>query len=120
MCKWNGEAIDHLLLHCPIARELWNIVCSLFEVHWVMLHGVVEVELLASWSDNFNRHKSSVVWSMIHHCLIWGIWREKLPRNFIPMNNIGKTESMYHVWEVKINNSKNYQANQNHCHYYKK
>ena len=76
MRKWNGEATDHLLLHCPIARELWNIVCSLFEVHWVMLHGVVEVELLASWSDNFNRHKSSVIWSMIHHCLIWGIWRE--------------------------------------------
>ena len=59
MRKWNGEAIDHLLLHCPIARELWNIACSLFEVHWVMLHGVVEVELLASWSNNFNRQKFS-------------------------------------------------------------
>ena len=77
MHKWNGEAIDHLLLHCPVARELWNIVSSLFEVHWVMLHGAVEVELLASWSDNFNRHRSTVIWSMIHHCLIWGIWRER-------------------------------------------
>ena len=34
------------------------------------------------------------------------------------MNNIGKTESMYHVREVNINNGKN-QANQNHCYYYK-
>ena len=53
------------------------MVCSLFEVHCVVLHGVVEVELLASWSDNFNRHRSTVIWSMIHHCLIWGIWRER-------------------------------------------
>ena len=36
MCKQNGETIDHLLIHYPIARELWNTACSLFGVHWVM------------------------------------------------------------------------------------
>ena len=36
MCMLNGETIDHLLIHYPMARELWNMVCSLFGVHWVM------------------------------------------------------------------------------------
>ena len=30
MCKQNGETIDHLLIHGPIAQELSNMVCSLF------------------------------------------------------------------------------------------
>lgn len=42
------------------------MVCSLFEVHWVILHGVAEVELLASWSDNFNRHRSKYEPSLPH------------------------------------------------------
>jgi hypothetical protein len=27
MCKHSGESIDHLLLHCDVAIELWNMVC---------------------------------------------------------------------------------------------
>ena len=30
MCKCNGESIDHLFLHCPIAMDLWAMVFSLF------------------------------------------------------------------------------------------
>ena len=26
MCKGNGELVGHLLLHCPIAYELWTMV----------------------------------------------------------------------------------------------
>jgi len=26
MCKGSGESVDHLLLHCPIAIELWSMV----------------------------------------------------------------------------------------------
>ena len=25
MCKSNGESIDHLFLHCPVAMDLWSI-----------------------------------------------------------------------------------------------
>ena len=32
MCKRDEETIDHFLLHCPIARELWDMVFSLFEI----------------------------------------------------------------------------------------
>ena len=49
--KWNGETIDHLLLHYLVSQELWNMVCTLFGVHWVMLRSVLE--LIASWSGKF-------------------------------------------------------------------
>ena len=64
VCKRNGETIDHLLLHCPVSQELWNMLFTIwgrvglffnktfhylsqkkknFEVHWVMPHSVVEL-----------------------------------------------------------------------------
>ena len=33
MCKRNRETIKHLLIHCPVAQELWNMMCSLFGVY---------------------------------------------------------------------------------------
>ena len=35
MCKCNGESVDHLFLHCPVAMDLWSIVFGLFGVSWV-------------------------------------------------------------------------------------
>ncbi|GFZ09197.1 hypothetical protein Acr_20g0010050 [Actinidia rufa] len=32
----NAESVDHLLLHCKLASELWNEVFSIFGVKWVM------------------------------------------------------------------------------------
>ena len=53
MSKRAGVTVDHLLIHCPIAWELWTTVFSLFGVSWVMLKGVVD--LLASWQGKFGR-----------------------------------------------------------------
>jgi hypothetical protein len=36
MCKKSGESTVHLLLHCEVAMEVWNMVCQLFGVMWVM------------------------------------------------------------------------------------
>ena len=47
MCKSCGELVDHLLLHCPIACELWSLVFCLLGIHWVMTHKVIE--LFESW-----------------------------------------------------------------------
>lgn len=33
MHKCNGESVDHPLLHCPIASDLWSMVLGLFGVY---------------------------------------------------------------------------------------
>ena len=71
--------MDHLLLHCTVARELWTMVFSLFGVNWVMLKGIME--LLASWKGNFNMGNNVGIWG-ISHCLMWGIWWEQNAQTF--------------------------------------
>jgi hypothetical protein len=46
MCKMNGETVDHLL-HCEVARVLWNAIFSCFTLYWVMPLRVVD--LFACW-----------------------------------------------------------------------
>ncbi len=36
MCKHNGESVDHVLLDCRLAREMWSLEFTLFGVQWVM------------------------------------------------------------------------------------
>ena len=80
MCKSCGESLDHLLLHCPIACELWSLVFYMFGIHWVMPHKVIE--LFESWQGKFGRHCNIDFWRLVPHCLIWCIWRERNARSF--------------------------------------
>ena len=36
LCKFDGESIDHLLLHCEIVCSLWHAIFSWFGLSWVM------------------------------------------------------------------------------------
>lgn len=63
MCKADGESIDHLFLHCPMAYDLWSFVFSLFRVHWVMPSKVLD--LLACWQGIFGQLWSSEIWAAI-------------------------------------------------------
>ena len=47
MCQADGETIDHLFLHCPVAREMWAAVFNLYGMSWVMPRRVID--LLACW-----------------------------------------------------------------------
>jgi hypothetical protein len=29
MCKKSGKSIDHLMIHCEVARELWSFILNL-------------------------------------------------------------------------------------------
>ena len=80
MCKRNGESVDHLLIHCPIAFDLWSMVFTLFGIHWVMPKTVVD--LLACWQGKLGRHRNSAIWTAVPHCLMWCIWRERNNRHF--------------------------------------
>lgn len=46
MCKRSGESIDHLLLHCEMAQDLWSALFTLFDFTWVMLERVIAISLL--------------------------------------------------------------------------
>ena len=78
LCKEDGETIDHLFLHCKVARELWNSVFNLFGVAWVMPRKVVE--LLWCWQGSLGRHRE--IWKATPHCLMWCLWRERNARTF--------------------------------------
>ena len=71
MCKRCGESVDHLLLHCPIAYEMWSMIFCLFGICWVMPQRVVD--LLDCWTCNFRRHHNIVIWRFVPHYLMWCI-----------------------------------------------
>jgi hypothetical protein len=47
MCKKSGEFIDHFLIHCVVAKELWSSILNLFGVDWVMPRSVRD--LMVCW-----------------------------------------------------------------------
>jgi len=79
MCKMNGESVDHILLHCEVARALWNTIFSRFSLFWVMPFRVVD--LFACWWTG-GCSQSAVVWKMVPCCLMWYLWREYNDRQF--------------------------------------
>ena len=68
MCKRCGEVLDHLLLHCPVAFELWSLVFCLFGLHWVMPHKVIQ--LFESRQGKFGQHRNIDFWRLMPHCLM--------------------------------------------------
>lgn len=48
LCKGDEESVNHLMLHCPVASELWNLVFGLMNLSWVMRRSVKD--LLLTWS----------------------------------------------------------------------
>jgi hypothetical protein len=78
-CCCNGETIDHLLLHCPVAGVLWSWIFQAFGVHWA-LSGTI-ADLLFSWWNGLGRH-SSDIWNIVPVCLMWTIWKERNQRTF--------------------------------------
>jgi hypothetical protein len=80
MCKAAAESDDHLFLHCPLAKDLWDTALSLFEVSWVMPQQVRG--LFDCWTRGLIRHQHSLIWKALPHCLMWCLWRERNLRNF--------------------------------------
>ena len=79
MCKRDGESVDHLLLHCLLAQEIWDLAFSMFGVVWVMPRRVMD--LLHCW-PKLNRQIAGEIWGLIPHCIMWCLWRERNARCF--------------------------------------
>jgi hypothetical protein len=83
MCKRSGESINHLLLHCEVARTLWSVLFTLFSVKWVMNDRVLD--LLVCWKGQRGNKMVMEVWRMAPLCLMWTIWKERNARCFEDM-----------------------------------
>uniref|UniRef100_A0A2N9JAS3 DUF668 domain-containing protein n=1 Tax=Fagus sylvatica TaxID=28930 RepID=A0A2N9JAS3_FAGSY len=58
LCRAAGESVDHLLLHCEVARVLWHCVFRAFGVAWVLPNQIPA--LLIGWWNWFGKHSSQV------------------------------------------------------------
>jgi hypothetical protein len=68
MCKTSGESIDHLSLHCEVAIKVWNMVCQLFGVMWVMPSRLKEC--LGSWRIQKGSSMVIQIWRMAPLCVM--------------------------------------------------
>ena len=82
LCCDEEETINHILIHCPKTRVLWDFVFSLFGVNWVLPLTVRDT--LIGWSDSFVDKKRGKAWRAALLCLFWTIWKE---RNRIVFDN---------------------------------
>ena len=82
LCCAKEETINHILIHCPKARVLWDLVFSLFGVNWVLSFTVRDT--LSGWSASFVDKKLGKTWRTAPLCLFWTVWKE---RNMIVFDN---------------------------------
>ena len=79
MCKDVDESVDHLLIHCGVAR-LWHFLFSFFSILWVLPFSIKD--LLEEWHGGFVGKKRRKVWRTTPLCLLWIIWKEQNQRTF--------------------------------------
>ena len=82
LCKKDEETIDHLLLHCPVARLLWDLLLAIFGVYWVFPKSVSETLIL--WCGTYVGKRRKKAWMATPLTLFWTIWCE---RNNIAFEN---------------------------------
>ena len=78
--------MDHLLLHCEMARRLWCFVFKSFGISWVLPSTVPD--LLFGWWNWLGKH-SSKIWNLVPLCLLWCLWRERNQRTFEDLESSG-------------------------------
>ena len=60
LCGEDEESIEHILIHCPMARELWSILFSMFDVDWVIPYLIRD--FILGWHGAILRKRHKKVW----------------------------------------------------------
>ena len=79
MCHHCEDTVDHLLLHCEIANQLWSFVFITFGLSWVISRSIPD--LLFGWWNWLEKH-SSQIWNLVPLCILWCIWKEQNEKTF--------------------------------------
>ena len=80
LCRENAETVDHLLLHCSVAHQLWSLLFAMFGMTWVQPGSVQRV--LWSWQGGRVGKRRRKAWFFALHCLLWLLWLERNRRTF--------------------------------------
>ena len=75
MCEEEEETIDHLLIHCKIAKMLWDLFLLIVGISWVFPHSVLHT--LLAWQGAAVGKKLKKIWLAAPLCLFWNIWRAR-------------------------------------------
>ena len=71
LCGEDEETIDNLLLHCSMARLLWDLLLVIFRVNWVFPKSVRET--LLSWRGSFVGKRRKKAWMTAPLTWFWTI-----------------------------------------------
>ena len=75
LCCVEEETINNILVHCPKARVMWDLVFSLFDVTWVLPLTIRDT--LLGWFASFVDKKRGKIWRAAPLCLFWTVWKER-------------------------------------------
>lgn len=75
MYKRDVECVNHLLSHCPVARELLMLLPSLSRTQWVM--PASSAALVYTWRGCLVQRRARDIWRVAPLCLWWTARREK-------------------------------------------
>ena len=90
LCEEEEETLNHLLVHCPKARMLWDLILAIVGIGWVFPFSVRQV--LLAWQGTKVGKKRKKVWRAMPQCLFWAVWCE---RNRVVFDN--ETFSIYRL-----------------------
>ncbi|OVA02993.1 Reverse transcriptase zinc-binding domain [Macleaya cordata] len=80
LCCADGETVDHLLLHCSFANEIWTSFLAEFGIRWAFQNQVKEV-FEEGISSIFAEH-GNYLWRLLPYAICWVLWKERNERYF--------------------------------------
>ena len=72
--------MDHLLVQCAMAQDIWNLLLSSFGYSWVLplsIHNLFEAWMFGSGSS-----KRKLLWRASFFVTVWAIRKERNQRSF--------------------------------------
>ena len=64
-----------MLIHCPIARMLWDLFLAIGGFSWVF--PLLVRQTLLAWQGTKAGKKRKKIWMAVPLCLFWTLWRER-------------------------------------------
>lgn len=80
LCQSHLETSNHLFLHCPFARIIWNWWLEVWDVNWVF--PCLLYEAFDQWHIYGVSTFLKKVWGAIFPITMWSIWKERNSKIF--------------------------------------